>query len=133
MRFPFIRDQEIVVIVILVLNFSLLSTRFPNFSAIYTLWWDIYVADIFVCKSGHESSFLFKRYWLKICIKYNFLNSSIENSDPLHGRSAHRKTNSTSNIVIQIISYYNKYFLKKEFNSASGKKKKTLKKSLHGK
>ena len=40
MRFPFIRDQEIVVIVILVLNFSLLSTRFPNFSAIYTLWWD---------------------------------------------------------------------------------------------
>ena len=40
MRFPFIRDQEIVVTVILVLNFSLLSTRFPNFSAIYTLWWD---------------------------------------------------------------------------------------------
>ena len=40
MRFPFIRDQEIVVIVFLVLNFSLLSTRFPNFSAIYTLWWD---------------------------------------------------------------------------------------------
>ena len=40
MRFTFIRDQEIVVIVFLVLNFSLLSTRFPNFSAIYTLWWD---------------------------------------------------------------------------------------------
>ena len=33
-RFPFIRDQEIEVIVILVLNFSLLLTRFPNFSAI---------------------------------------------------------------------------------------------------
>lgn len=39
-RFPFKRDQEIVVIVILVLNFSLLVTRFPNFSVIYTLWWD---------------------------------------------------------------------------------------------
>ena len=40
MRFPFIRDQEIVVIVILVLNFSLLLTRSPDFSAIYMLWWD---------------------------------------------------------------------------------------------
>ena len=39
-RFPFIRDQEIVVIVILVLNFSLLLTRSPDFSAIYMLWWD---------------------------------------------------------------------------------------------
>ena len=39
-RFPFIRDQEIEVIVILVLNFSLLLRRFPNFSAIYTLWWE---------------------------------------------------------------------------------------------
>ena len=35
-----IRDQEIVVIVILVFSFSLLLTRFPNFSAISTLWWD---------------------------------------------------------------------------------------------
>ena len=131
MRFPFIRDQEIVVIVILVLNFSLLSTRFPNFSAIYTLWWDIYVADIFVCKSGHESSFLFKRYWLKICIKYNFLNSSIENSDPLHGRSAHRKTNSTSNIVIQKFLITRSISLKK--NLIQLQVKKTLKKSLHGK
>ena len=39
-RFPFKRDQEIVVIVFLVLNFSLLMTRFPNFSFIYMLWWD---------------------------------------------------------------------------------------------
>ena len=38
--FVFIRDQEIVVIEILVLSFSLFLTRFPNFSAIYTLWWD---------------------------------------------------------------------------------------------
>ena len=35
-----IRDQEIVVILILVLNFSLLLTRSPNFSVIYALWWD---------------------------------------------------------------------------------------------
>ena len=39
-RFLFIRDQEIEVIVILVLNFSLLLRRFSNFSAIYTLWWE---------------------------------------------------------------------------------------------
>ena len=36
----FKRDQEIVVIVFLVLKFSLLLTRFPNFCAIYTLKWD---------------------------------------------------------------------------------------------
>ena len=35
-----IRDQEIVVILILVLNFPLLLTRSPNFSVIYALWWD---------------------------------------------------------------------------------------------
>ena len=39
-RFPFKRNQEIVVMVFLVLNFSLLMTHFPNFSVIYTLWWD---------------------------------------------------------------------------------------------
>ena len=55
-----------------------------------------------------------------------YLKILIEN--PLHRLSARRKTNSTSDI-----SYYKKYFLKKELNSASGKKKKTIKKSLHGK
>ena len=38
--FVFKRDEEIVVIVFLVLKFSLLLTRFPNFCAIYTLKWD---------------------------------------------------------------------------------------------
>ena len=32
--------EEIVVIVVLGLKFSLLLTRLPNFSAISTLWWD---------------------------------------------------------------------------------------------
>ena len=32
--------EEIVVIVVLGLEFSLLLTRLPNFSAIFTLWWD---------------------------------------------------------------------------------------------
>ena len=32
--------EEIVVIVVLGLKFSLLLTLLPNFSAIYTLWWD---------------------------------------------------------------------------------------------
>ena len=32
--------EEIVVIVVLGLKFSLLLTRLPNFSAIFTLWWD---------------------------------------------------------------------------------------------
>ena len=36
----FIRDQEILVIVVLGLKFSLLLTRLPNSSAIYTLRWD---------------------------------------------------------------------------------------------
>ena len=35
--FVFLRDQEIVVIVVLGLKFSLSLTRLPNFSAIYTL------------------------------------------------------------------------------------------------
>ena len=65
-----------------------------------------------------------ERYWLKICIKYNFLNRSIENRDPLHRRSVCRKTSSTSNIVIQKFLITRNISLKKEFNSASGKKKK---------
>ena len=80
-------------------------------------------ADIFVSESGHELSFLFKRYSSKICIKYNFLNRSIENRDLLHRRSARRKTSSTSNIVIQKFLITRNISLKKEFNSASGKKK----------
>ena len=43
---------------------------------------------------------LFKRYWLKIWIKYIFLNKSIEYRDPLHRNSALRKTNSISDIVM---------------------------------
>ena len=35
-------------------------------------------AYMFVSKIGHVSPFLFKRYWLKACIKYNFLNRNID-------------------------------------------------------
>ena len=85
---------------------------------------------MFVSKSGHVSSFLFKRYWLKTCIKYNFLNRNIENRDSLHWRSARRKTNSISDGAIQKFLITRSISLKK--NSASGKKK-NHKKSLHGK
>ena len=80
-------------------------------------------AEIFVSESGHVSSFLLKRYWLKICIQYTFLNRSIENRDPLHWRSAPRKTKSISDIVIQRFLITRSISLKKELNSASYKKK----------
>ena len=74
-----------------------------------------------------------KQFILKICIQYNFLNRSIENRDPLQlvGNTFNFGHCNTK------ISYYNKYFPKKKFNSASPKKtkqkKKDKKKSLHGK
>ena len=58
-------------------------------------------ADKFASIGQHVSSFLLKSYWLKIWIKYNFLNRSIEYRDPLPRNSARRKTNSISDIVIQ--------------------------------
>ena len=79
-------------------------------------------ADIFVFKSRHVSSFLFKRYWLKICILYNFINRSIENRDPLHRRSARRKTNSISDIVIRKFLITRSISLKKNWIQLQEKK-----------
>ena len=58
-------------------------------------------ADKFASIGQHVSPFLLKSYWLKIWIKYNFLNRCIEYRDPLPRNSARRKTNSISDIVIQ--------------------------------
>ena len=82
-------------------------------------------ADKFVSIGRHVSSFLFKRYWLKIWIKYNFLSRCIEYRDSLHRNSARRKTNSIWDIVIQQFLITITISYKKELNSASGKKKKT--------
>ena len=60
-----------------------------------------------------------------------FLNRSIENRDPLHRRSARRKTNSISNIVIQKFLITRNISLKKNLIQLQVKKK--HKKSLHGK
>ena len=60
------------------------------------------------------------------------LLNSVENRDPLHRRSARRKTNSISNIVIQKFLITRNISLKKNLIQLQVKKK-TLKKSLHGK
>ena len=85
-------------------------------------------ADKFASIGQHVSSFLLKSYWLKIWIKYNFLNRSIEYRDPLPRNSARRKTNSISDIVIQKFLITRTISFKKELNSASSKKKKIEKK-----
>ena len=86
-------------------------------------------ADKFVSIGQHVSSFLLKSYWLKIWIKYNFLNRSIEYRDPLPRNSARRKTNSISDIVIQQFLITRTISFRKELNSASSKKKKIEKKN----
>ena len=52
-----------------------------------------------------------------------FLNRSIENRDPLHRRSARRKTNSISNIVIQKFLITRNISLKKNLIQLQVKKK----------
>ena len=86
-------------------------------------------ADKFASIGQHVSSFLLKSYLLKIWIKYNFLNRSIEYRDPLPRNSARRKTNSISDIVIQKFLITRTISFKKELNSASSKKKKIEKKN----
>ena len=86
-------------------------------------------ADKFASIGQHVSSFLLKSYWLKIWIKYNFLNRSIQYRDPLPRNSARRKTNSISDIVIQQFLITRTISFKKELNSASSKKKKIEKKN----
>ena len=96
-------------------------------SSVHDIFWLLQTdnsiqADKFVSIGRHVSSILFKRYWLKTWIKYNFLNRSIDYRDPLHRNSAHRKINSISDIVIQQFLITRTIFFKKELNSASGKK-----------
>ena len=86
-------------------------------------------ADKFASIGQHVSSFLLKSYWLKIWIKYNFLNRSIEYRDPLPRNSARRKTNSISDIVIKQFLITRTISFRKELNSASSKKKKDWKKN----
>ena len=69
-----------------------------------------------------------KQFILKSCIRYNFLNRSIENRDPLHRRSARRKTNSISGIAIQKFLINRSISLKKNWIQLQVKKKKTWKK-----
>ena len=64
-----------------------------------------------------------KQFILKICIKCNFLNRSIENRDPLHRRSARRKTNSISDIAIQKFLITRSISLKKNLIQLHLKKK----------
>ena len=65
-----------------------------------------------------------KQFILKSCIRYNFLNRSIENRDPLHRRSARRKTNSISDIAIQKFLITRSISLKKNWIQLQVKKKK---------
>ena len=88
-------------------------------------------ADKFVSIGQHVSSFLFKRSWLKIWIKYNFLSRCVEYRDPLHRNSARRQTNSIWDIVIQQFLITRTISYKKELNSASGKKNNNGKKTAH--
>ena len=64
-----------------------------------------------------------KQFILKSCIRYNFLNRSIENRDPLHRRSARRKTNSISDIAIQKFLVTRSISLKKNWIQLQVKKK----------
>ena len=86
-------------------------------------------ADKFASIGQHVSSFLLKSYWLKIWIKYNILNRSIEYRDPLPRNSARQKTNSISDIVIKQFLITRTISFRKELNSASSKKKKIEKKN----
>ena len=64
-----------------------------------------------------------KQFMLKSCIRYNFLNRSMENRDPLHRRSARRKTNSISDIAIQKFLVTRSISLKKNWIQLQVKKK----------
>ena len=80
-------------------------------------------AAIFVSIHTYIWTFFIERYWLKICVKYNFLNRSIENRDPLHWRSARRKTNSISDNAIQKFLITRIISLKKNWIQLQVKKK----------
>ena len=80
-------------------------------------------AAIFVSIHTYIWTFFIERYWLKICLKYNFLNRSIENRDPLHWRSARRKTNSISDNAIQKFLITRIISLKKNWIQLQVKKK----------
>ena len=90
-------------------------------------------ADKFASIGQHVSSFLLKSYLLKIWIKYNFLNRSIEYRDPLPRNSARRKTNSISDIVIKQFLITRTISFRKELNSASSKKEKKIEKKNNNK
>ena len=90
-------------------------------------------ADKFASIGQHVSSFLLKSYLLKIWIKYNFLNRSIEYRDPLPRNSARRKTNSISDIVIKQFPITRTISFRKELNSASSKKEKKIEKKNNNK
>ena len=89
--------------------------------------------DKFASIGQHVSSFLLKSYLLKIWIKYNFLNRSIEYRDPLPRNSARRKTNSISDIVIKQFLITRTISFRKELNSASSKKEKKIEKKNNNK
>ena len=112
------RNQEIVVIVILVLKISLLLTRFPNFSTIYMFRWhpranrkpvlrsathnvfsfDSYSKEIIQLKqtNSYPQADMYHPFYSRILIvnlnEIQFLNRSIENRDSLHRNSARWKT-----------------------------------------